>query len=618
MCGINGFNFKDEGLITKMVQATQHRGPDDNGIFCDEGISFGHNRLSIIDLSPAGHQPMFSADKRYAIIFNGELYNFQEIKKELEARGRKFISLSDTEVILQAFIEYGPGCLQKFNGIFSFAIWDKAKQELFTARDQFGIKPFFYFWDNSKFIFSSEIKGILEHKIEKKINQNALNCYFRLLYILGPETIWQNVFKLLPGHYLVLNKSGLVIKKYWSLEPGRMITSREEAKEKIKTLLRASVKRQMVADVPVGMFLSGGLDSTIVLGLMKEQTDEKIKTFSVGFAVSEEQNYKFNQDAILAKRTSDFYGTEHHEIYLDEKDMIANLDNMATAMDELVYSPTQVANLLLARMAKEKVKVVLGGDGGDELFGGYTRYYYYNLTEKWRRLPKVFRDNIGLKLIFALAGKSDMFNRLNIDDFSAFWSFMAQKEDMLKRIIRPQISDLAVTQNYVKTNSGILKLNKDLALSEKMMQTDIRTWLVDYSLARTDKTTMAAGLEQRVPILDIDLAKMAINIPARFKINSKDQGKLILKEAMREYVPDFIYNKQKTGWFVPMAKWLRTGLKDTAYEILSDSYNQGRTSHLVDLAEARKIMDDHVSGRKYALNTIWSVINFQVWFKRFG
>ncbi|HAM88679.1 MAG: Asparagine synthetase [Candidatus Falkowbacteria bacterium GW2011_GWC2_38_22] len=617
MCGINGFNFKDEALINKMVRATRHRGPDDSGVFCDENISLGHNRLAIIDLSPAGHQPMLSRDKRYAIVFNGELYNFQEIRKDLEKKGRKFVSRSDTEVILAAFIEYGPECLQKFNGIFAFAIWDKAKQELFAARDQFGVKPFFYFWDNQRFIFSSEIKGILEHKIEKNINQNALNCYFCLLYTLGPDTIWQNISKLLPGHYLVLNKTGLNLKKYWSIQLGQAISDREEAKARIKELLRASVKRQMIADVEVGMFLSGGLDSTIVLGLMKELTEKKIKTFSVGFAVSADQDEKFNQDAILAKRTSAFYGTEHHEIYLNEQDMIANLENMVSAMDELVYSPTQVANLLLARLAKQKVKVVLGGDGGDELFGGYTRYYYYNLIEKWRRLPRIFRNNIGMKNLFALARKSDMYGRLNMDDFSAFWSFMAQKEDLLTRIIRPEINDLAGAQNYVKNKSGLETFGPGLPLSEKMMQADMRTWLVEYSLARTDKITMAAGLEERVPILDIDLAQMAVNIPTKYKINSRNQGKLILKEAMREYIPDFIYNKQKTGWFVPMAKWLRAGLKDTAYDILSDSYNQGRTSQYLDLAEARKILDDHVSGRKYALNTIWSVINFQVWFRRF-
>lgn len=618
MCGINGFNFKDEGLIRKMVEMTKHRGPDDKGVYCDGDFSLGHNRLSIIDLSAAGHQPMLSADKRHIIVYNGELYNYQEIRKGLEEKGRKFISQSDTEVILQSFIEYGPECLEKFNGIFAFAVWDKDKQELFAARDNFGVKPFFYFWDNKKFIFSSEIKAILEHKFEKNINLKALNCYFRLLYTLGPETIWHNIYKLSPAHYLILKKSKLSIKKYWNLEKDKEIKSRDEAKEKIRNLMKASVARQMVADVDVGIFLSGGLDSTVVLGLMKEQTDKKISTFSVGFDVDEKQNGKFNQDAILAKRTAEYYGTDHHEIYVQEKDVFANLDAMAFAMDELVYSPTQIANLLLARLARQKVKVVLGGDGGDELFGGYTRYYYYNLVQKWRSLPAGIRKSKGLKIVFELVRSRRMFDRLNLDDFAIFWSFMAQKEELLERIIRPEINDLAGTQNYVRSNLKINDFSKKMLLSEKMMQVDKLTWLVEYSLARTDKITMAAGLEQRVPILDKDLAQLAINIPAKYKINSKDQGKRIFKEAMCAYIPNYIYHKEKTGWFAPMAKWLRAGLKDMAYEILSDNYNHGRTDHLLDLAGARKILDNHISGNKYALNTIWSVINFQIWFKRFG
>ena len=380
MCGINGFNFSDERLIQKMNKKVKHRGPDDLGYFVDNGISLGHTRLSIIDLSEKAHQPMFSLDNNYVITYNGELYNFKEIRKELKNKGFKFISNSDTEVVLNSYIAYGKDCLQKFNGIFSFAIWDKKKKQLFAARDYFGVKPFFYYFKNNKFIFSSEIKSILEYNIDKELDYQSLNTYFRFLYIPGPQTIFKNVKKLLPGNYLIFKDNKLEISKYYNLSNEKKNYSFIKAKELVKDKFDKAVKRQLVSDRPLGVFLSGGIDSTAILGSMSKLVDHKIKTFTVKFDIDIEKD-KFNIDSELAKKTSKYYNTDHNELLVTAKDVVNNLEKVVYHMDDLVSNHTQIATYLLAKMSKNKVDVVLGGDGADEIFGGYSRHLYYNLVD---------------------------------------------------------------------------------------------------------------------------------------------------------------------------------------------------------------------------------------------
>ncbi len=619
MCGINGFNFQDKELIDRQMMATAHRGPDDKGAFIGQGISLGHNRLSIIDLSSAGHQPMMSRDDNFVIVYNGELYNYRELRKELEDKGEIFYTESDTEVVLRLYEKYGSKSLEKFDGIFAFAIWDKKKQELFLARDQFGVKPLFYYFDNDKFIFSSEIKGILEHEIKREINRDALNTFFRLLYSVGPETIFKNVFKLNPGSFLILKNKKLIIEKYWSLNNFQdNKDSKAGTEKKIRQILRKSVQKQMVADVDVGVFLSGGIDSTIILGLAKENTDKKIKTFSVGFDLPKDFFSRFNQDYLLAQKTAKYYNTDHFDVLLKEKDVIENFEKVVWHMDDLVYSPTQVANFVLAKMASKEVKVVLGGDGGDELFGGYKRYWYYNLVNKWQKIPKIMRKNFALENIFALIKKEDIYKRLNLREIDLFWSFMAQKEKLLSRALNSDFNNLQNSKNYFFRNfDNKIFDNKKVDLTKAMMLIDLSTWLVDFSFTRSDKMSMAHALEQRVPFMDKDLAQYAMTIPTKFKIKDSRQGKEILKTAMQDYIPDFVYNKEKTGWFVPVAKWLRSGLKDYAYTVLSENYNNGKTNEYINFKEVKVILDNHIQGREYALNTVWSLITFQVWYKQF-
>jgi len=393
-----------------------------------------------------------------------------------------------------------------------------------------------------------------------------------------------------------------------------MGTHQEESIDKIRETLKAAVKRQMIADVPVGMFLSGGIDSTVVLGLMSEFTDQPIQTFSVGFDIDVEQD-KFNSDYLLARQTAKHYQTEHHELIIKSQDVLDNLEEVIWHMDDLVANPTQISIFLLSKFTKQEgIKVVLGGDGGDELFGGYDRYYYYNLIRRWQRMPKVLRQNGLIEKIFALSGKQKNYNKLNLTaPLDVFWSWRAQKEKMVSRFLNPQVSNLTANKEYIADHNFKGKPDDFL---KKLMKADIDTWLIDESLAQSDKMSMAWGVEQRVPILDKEVVELSMKIASKYKINSAEQGKLIFKQALKEYIPDFVYNQKKRGFFAPTAKWLRTGMKNMAYEVLSPDYNP-ETKELFNFEAIKVILDNHISQKEYALNTVWSLINFQIWYKKY-
>lgn len=616
MCGISGFNFKDEKLIRAMVQSLEHRGPDDQGFYLDDGVSLGHNRLSIIDLSPKGHQPMFTADSRYAITYNGELYNFQEIKKDLAAKGYKFISQSDTEVILYAYAAYGPACLDKFNGIFALAIWDKEKQELFAARDHFGIKPFFYYFKDNKFIFASEIKAILEHPVSRELDLDSLNLFFRLLYIPGPRTIFKNIKKLSAGHYLLLRAGRLTISRYYNLAEKikqSPINSWTEAKQLVRQTFDQAVQRQLISDRPLGLFLSGGLDSTAILGSMARLVPGQIKTFSVKFDIDREEE-KFNIDSRYARQSSEYYHTDHHELLVTAKDVRDNLEKVVYHQDDLVSNHTMTATYLLAKLAKPEITVALGGDGGDEIFAGYERYYYYHLIEKLQKIPQWLRKNWLSRQVLSGLGRSQVYEKLNAADAFDLWSqFRKQPEDKIRSFLQPAVNNFASFEKNIK-ELYFTQPAKNYAAY--LMQVDLESWLVDESLIKSDKLTMASGLEQRIPILDKELVELAYSLPMSYKIKSARQGKYIFKEAVKNYLPDFIYNKPKTGWFSPAAKWLRTDLRDMAYEILSPDYNPASKAYF-DWSAIRKILDDHMTKRAYGLNSIWPLMVFQIWYRLF-
>jgi asparagine synthase (glutamine-hydrolysing) len=610
MCGINGFNFEDKVLIEKMNAKIAHRGPDDSGVFLSSGISLGHNRLSIIDLSSAAHQPMESRDGRYIIVYNGELYNFKEIKAELGEY--EFFSNSDTEVILCAYAKWGVKCLQKFNGIFSFAIWDKEKKELFLARDQFGVKPLYYYYEGGKFIFSSEAKAIFEHSVARELNLHALNNYFRFLYVLGPETMWNSIKKLPPANYAVLKNGSLMIERYFKLEFREKKYTAGELKELVKQGLQSAVKRQLVSDRPVGLFLSGGLDSSAICAMMAEEASGPIKTFSVGFD-TEIETEKFNADFNIAKQTARYFKTDHCPITISAKDVAAYFEECIIAMDEPVSNHIQVATYLLAREAKKQVAVVLGGDGGDETWGGYDRYYYADMIEKLQRFFPMVKNKNFFKLCGRLTGKEKLFEKLSISPgIDLFLSFMAQKEDTVAKFLKKEYNNpLAPKESYAPyfTGSGVDAANQ-------MMLADIGTWLTDESLIRSDKLTMAHGLEERVPFLDKELVQLAFSVSSKYKLRNREQGKKILREALTGMVPEFVLEQKKRGFFSPAAKWLRGDLKNMAYEILSSGYS-AKTADLFNWNEIKNILDNHIEKKEYGLNTIWSLMIFRVWARNY-
>ncbi|NQU83609.1 MAG: asparagine synthase (glutamine-hydrolyzing) [Parcubacteria group bacterium] len=615
MCGINGFNFKDENLIRRMNQVISHRGPDDAGFFVDEGVSLGHQRLSIIDLTERGHQPMFSSDKNLAIIFNGEIYNFREIRKELEGK-YSFVSGTDTEVVLNSYKEFGPDCLQFLNGIFSFAIWDKAKGELFLARDRMGVKPLYYHFDSKKFVFSSEIKAILESGVPREICPRAFNLYFKMLYVPAPYTMFKGIKKLLPGHYAILRENKLEIKKYWEVNDFENLKDRGAAVQKIRSGIKDSVKKQLMSDRPVGVFLSGGIDSTAILGITREINPNITKTYSVGFDVDVEAE-RYNADFYLARKTAKYYHTDHHELMVSGRDVLENIEKIIWHMDEPVANPTIVPMYLLSRMAKKEVAVVLGGDGGDELFGGYPRYYLSHLISKYQKLHPTLR--LFLEGGMTLFGKDKMVEKLRTEPGTdRFLSFHAQKNKILSRVLRPNAFKEHSIEDFVDS-SFFRSPNFSDDFEKHFMDADRQSWLADESLIRTDKMTMAHGLEERVPILDHRLVELANKIPTKWKLDmrSQNQGKKIWVDAVKEYIPEHILNEKKRGWFSPMSKWLRGDLRDFAYETIGQL-----DENLFNRTEAIKILDEHVYNQKhdpakYNLNIIWALITWQVWYNKF-
>lgn len=618
MCGINGFNFKDENLIRKMNEKVRHRGPDDEGFFVDENISFGHRRLSIIDLSEKGRQPIFNEDKSLVIVFNGEIYNYQELKEELGQR-HKFYTQTDTEVILHLYEDFGlEKTLEKLNGIFALALWNKNKKELILARDRIGVKPLYYYFKDNKFIFSSEIKAILEHEsVLREVNLESFNHYFNLGFTPQPLTMFREIYKLPAAHYLILRNNKMEIKKYWEVTDFEDIKSEREIKEKIDWLVNDSVKHQLISDRPVGIFLSGGIDSNAITGVAKKYLPEKIKTFSVGF--DEKHGEKFNADFRLAELTSRYHGTDHHKLIVGEQEVIANLEDVVYHYDDPTNNGTQLATYLLARVAKREVAVVLSGTGGDELFGGYPRYYFNKLIDRWQNLPGFLQSKLILDMASKIS-KKNLNEKFGARGLERYKQFMFRKEDDIKKVLRPGVENLAITSRFYQN-----RFFENLApAAAKVCRNDFtkyfglidrETWLLDLWLLMEDKMTMAAGLEERVPFLDHRLVELSAKIPTKYKIKGKDT-KHIFKEAMRPYLAPHILGEPKRGFFSPVSEWLRTGLYDFAKEILSEDYCPA-TKEFFDFQEVNKIFEDHVQRRKYNLQLVWALLIWQIWYKKF-
>ena len=561
MCGIFGiYFFEDCHPLSKqmVIDATNtmtHRGPDGSGYYVHNNIGLGHRRLSIIDLS-TGNQPMFNEDKQIVTVYNGEIYNYREIKNELQAKGHIFKTNCDTEVIVHGYEQWGVDCVDKFNGMFAFSVWDNRTKKMWLVRDRLGIKPLYYYTNKSVFICASEIKAILKTGLVKpEINENVLDAYFSLGYVPGPETMFRNIKKLMPGHWLTVGPSEIKEREYWdfNVDPFHEVDF-GTASRRVKELLADAVQKRLMSDVPLGAFLSGGLDSSMVVALMDEVMSNPVNTFTVGYHEGEsEENY--------ARIIADKFKTNHHVFYLEADNFFSSLKTLLNYAEEPIVEPAAIALYHIAKLAREKVTVLLSGEGSDEVFGGYYLYQYMAKIDKARKLfpkfsfpllkglgtraPKMkqrkYLDWLTLPLNLRYQGTSSYLTK---SQKQILYSpgFFEGKSDYLDSIF-----------------SDYFKRAQKMDTLSQMLYVDTKTWLVDDLLIKADKMTMAASVELRVPFLDHRLVEAVMALPAKYKIN-RGEGKHILKKIAEPFLPHEIIYRRKMGFPVPTMDWFKGNL----------------------------------------------------------
>ncbi len=600
MCGINGVVGGDQSMVRRMNDAIAHRGPDGMGEYITGKVALGHRRLSIIDLSERGKQPMTSSSGNLTIVYNGELYNYRELRRELSSY--HYQSETDTEVVLAAYEKWGAACLERFNGIFAFAIWDHQKEELFLARDQMGVKPLYYAQNGDTLVFSSEMKALLAYGIAPKLNYDMFSRYLLTTDIIGSDSFIQGISTLPAAHYAVFSQAALTLQQYW--QPNLFTendVSRSDLIATIKQTLHASVERQLISDRPVGLFLSGGIDSNAVLAEVTKLAGSA-QTYTSRF---ESKNPAHNFDADVAKRTAAHYGAAHTEVVIKPTDVIALLEDVVWHMDNPAGTATALSQLALARTASANVRVILTGEGGDEMFGGYLRYRMNQLIDTYQVLPGVLRSR--------LSSLHPTLHKLNTSKgFDRFALFYCAQESLIKKMVTSEFPKNAMRQEYERS----LAIDGSIQSANALMEVD-RRLLAAGSLLRSDKLLMAAGVEGRVPLLDLELVKLAKRIPAHYKVSLFDT-KVIFKEAMKDNLPGYLFNEKKRGWVTPTGVWLREpAIQQYAQEVLRASYYEG-TATLFNWDQVERILQDHQGGKSSYRAQIWALLAFQVWARRFG
>lgn len=601
MCAINGFTGPaDRSLIEKMNAVTKHRGPDGTNIFESEGITLGHNRLAILDPRPLAGQPMADASGRYVICYNGELYNFKELRAQY---AYPYKTEGDTEVILAGWAAEGQAILKKLNGVFAFALWDTKTHTLYLARDRAGVNPLYYARAGERFVFSSEIKAILEHDIPRTCGKDALALYLRLLYVPGPKTMFDGIAEVEPGHALAVQGSIVTNNPFApdSRKEYPAAISFADAVSQTRELVQSAVRSQMISDKPLGLLLSGGIDSTVVLSAAAAHAPG-VDAFSIAWDdLKPEDEARFNADARIAAQSAARFGARHHLYRLQTKDVPALLEDAVWHLDTPVSSASLVSQLALARFAKQKVDVVLSGDGGDELFGGYERYRLSLIAGALDHVPPV-RELLSLfPYLNKVADRPDATRiarhlLLNRDEVSPLVTLPPER-DMLMPLER------------------MLDSMPQAPFTQKMIWFDRMSWLADHSLVRTNKMSMAAGLEQRVPILDDRLLSFAEPLPLSYKVTPFETKRLLRHAFKDELAP--VLGEPKRGWFSPGAKWLRhDAMQALVREALSPEYYAG-TRKAFDFAAIERYIDEHQTGRRYRFTVLWALLTFQLWAKRF-
>lgn len=616
MCGIAGiYRFgagSDPSDLEKVQRATGflgHRGPDNQAAEQHGCVSVGHARLSIIDTSPAAHQPMQDGTERYVIVYNGELYNYKTIRKELEAKGRVFRNQSDTEVILNAYAQYGKECLHHFNGFFAFAIYDKQTQTLFAARDRMGIKPFYYSHQTEIFAFGSELKAVAELANCRELNKKALHLYFQLTYVPAPLSMFEGVNKLLPGHFIEISDGKVNIEKYHDLSiSSPVVENFKSAAQSIRQSLFRAVEMRLVSDVPLGTFLSGGIDSSIVT-FIASQYLPNLDTFSLGFS-----DAPYLDESAAAKEVARAYGTRHHEIMVAQSDLGQHVFSMLETLDEPFADSSAMAVYILSKHTREHVKVALSGDGADELFGGYRKHRALLRSEQQTLLNTILRlsSSILPKKAGSRTGKTGDLLR-KISKYAGglreplpqrYWNWLEwTSADEVSSLLLNSIRDLEFEES-VKAGISSNDLNS-------LLLSDLRLLLPNDMLTKVDRMSMAHGLEVRTPFLDHRLVEQVLALPFAQKCNIK-QGKLLLREAFKDDLPESVFHRPKKGFEIPVELWLRGQLKS---ELLRCSERQLIEEQRVFNYEMLRTQIDQFlySNQNNLAPMLWSFVVFQNW-----
>jgi len=618
MCGIFGIKFTDSQrfadpeLVKRSTDLMRHRGPDDSGYFVEGSLGLGHRRLSIIDLSPLGHQPMFNKNGSVALVYNGEIYNYLEIFNELRKRGHVFKSRSDTEVIIHAYEEWGFDCVHKFNGMFAFGLWDSQKHLLWLVRDRLGVKPLYYFWNGEIFIFASEIKPILKTSyVKAEINENTLDSFFSVGYVPGPETMFKGINKLLPGHHICLKNRNLSQKMYWDFaDIPQTKLSETQCNEYLTELLNDSVRLRLRSDVPLGIFLSGGLDSSAVVSIVNDLASTQINTFTVGYdddVMSEEP---------FAKLVADKFSTQHYIFKLDSGNFLKSIEDLIAFAEEPVVEPAAIALYRLSQLAKHHATVLLSGEGSDELFGGYYLYEIMNKIEKIQNLV----PNSLLKLLLPL--KAFLSKNKYIKYFDWLHQPLAVRYQGTSSYLTNTLKLSTYANDFMATKGDYLdstfsKYFANVANHDdnlfKMQYVDSKTWLVDDLLLKADKMTMAASIELRVPFLDYRLVEFAASLSKKQKIYNGN-GKVILKEIMKNKLPNEIVLRKKLGFHVPINNWFSNEIFDDIRNLILCS---SVISKCINKKQLMAKLANHETGCEDNSKLIMSMLVLSEWEKQF-
>ena len=633
MCGITGiFAFNLVGKfnkihITAATMSMARRGPDFQDIYLDEWVGLGHRRLTVIDTSEKANQPMWDESGRYCIVFNGEIFNYRELRKVLEGKGATFRSQSDTEVLLQLFIREKEQCLQKLNGFFAFCVYDRQEQSFFLARDRYGIKPLLYLYDEDKFIFASEMKTILQYGIDKTLDHTSLVTYLQASYIPAPHSIFQHVKKLLPGHYLKLAEKKIKTEKWYEIpfDPERAALntlSYDDAKKKITSLLDGAVQRRLVADVPVGAFLSGGIDSSVVTGLASRHKPD-LHTFSIGF-----RDEKFFDETHYAQLVARHFKTTHTVFSLTNHDLLQHVDAVLNYIDEPFGDSSAINVYILSRETRKYATVALSGDGADELLAGYNKHEALNrmlrpgwrehavisLASLWKRLPQSRNNALANRI--RQAHRFAQGARLSSSDRYWKWATFADIGEAT-RLLSPQAQEKFFLDEFDQRKKESLRFLEHDNTINSVLATDMELVLQNDMLVKLDSMSMANGLEVRSPFLDFELVDFAFNLPDHYKIKGGER-KRILRDAFRDMLPEKLYYRPKKGFEVPLLNWLRKEMKSL---ILDDLLSRERIEDekIFNYAEIEKLTRKLFSNSPGDVHArIWGLVVFQWWYKKYG